>query len=115
MIQRVRMKITILGEQWTIEERTMAEDKGLADCDGYCDKTVRLIVVCKKQDECTLADFEVYRKKVLRHEIIHAFLFESGLHENFGHDTGHDETYVDWIAAQYPKLKRAFKAAGCED
>lgn len=115
MITEARMKIIILGEEWKIEERTMAEDKNLADCDGYCDKTVRLIVVCKKQDECTLADFEVYRKKVLRHEIIHAFLFESGLHESFTPHGGHDETTIDWIAAQYPKLKRAFKAAGCED
>lgn len=109
------MKITILGEQWEIEERTIAEDKGLMDCDGYCDKTVRLIVVGKKEDDCNLADFEVYRRKVMRHEIIHAFLFESGLHENFTHNPGHDETMIDWIAVQYPKLKRAFAAAGCED
>lgn len=109
------MKITILGEKWTIEERTMAEDKNLVGYDGYCDKTVRLIVVGNKADDCDLVDFEGYRKKVLRHEIVHAFLFESGLHENFGHVTGHDETYVDWIAAQYPKLKRVFAEAGCED
>ena len=109
------MKITILGEEWTIEEHTDAEDKALTDCDGYCDKTVRLIVVGKKKDGCDLADFEGYRKKVMRHEIIHAFLFESGLHENFTPQAGHDETTIDWIAVQYPKLKRAFAAAGCEE
>lgn len=109
------MKIIILGEEWTIEERTISEDKGLSDCDGYCDKTVRLIVVGKKADDSNLADFEVYRKKVMRHEIVHAFLFESGLHENFTPQAGHDETTIDWIAVQYPKLKRAFAAAGCEE
>ena len=109
------MKIMILGEEWTIEERTTAEDKILMGCNGYCDKTVRLIVVGKKPDECDLEDFEVYRKKCMRHEIIHAFLFESGICENFKPQCGHDETTIDWIAAQYPKLKRAFAAAGCEE
>ena len=109
------MKIKILGEEWTIEERARAEDKELESCDGYCDKTDRLIVVGKKTDDCNLNDFEVYRKKVMRHEIIHAFLFESGIHENFTPMGGHDETTIDWIAVQYPKLKRAFAAAGCEE
>lgn len=108
------MKIDILGTKYTVKELTRAQDPVLAECDGYCDKTSHLIVVLKKTDDFELDDFEVYRKKCLRHEIIHAFLFESGLHENWTHEQyGHDETYVDWIAAQFPKLCQAFKAAGC--
>lgn len=50
----------------------------------------------------------------MRHEIIHAFLFESGLSENFTHpEYGHDETYVDWIASQFPKMCEVFKEVGC--
>ena len=107
------MKINVLGTQYTIQTKPRAEDPCLNDCDGYCDKTSHQIVVVTRDDGCNLDDFEAYQKKVLRHEIIHAFLFESGLHENWSHVQGHDETYVDWIAAQFPKLMVAFMAAGC--
>jgi hypothetical protein len=53
-------------------------------------------------------------KKQLRHEIIHAFLYESGLGPNFEHykQFGHEETIVDWFAIQYPKIEEAFKSVG---
>lgn len=109
------MELYILGEKWELEERYAFEDDTLENCDGYCDKTVRLIVVCKKEKDCNLSDFEMYQRKVMRHEIIHAFLFESGLHENFMHRDGHDETYVDWFASQYPKISSVFQKAGCAE
>ena len=107
------MKIDILGTEYEIAELTKAEDSELEDCDGYCDKTSKRIVITTKTDECNLDDFEVYRRKLLRHEIIHAFLFESGLQENFEHKQwGHDETMIDWVAVQFPKLMKAFKEVG---
>ena len=108
------MKINVLGTKYTIYERTAEEDKTLNDIDGYCDKTTKVICVTKKTPDSNLGDWEIYRKKVLRHEIIHAFLFESGLHENFKHEEwGHDETFIDWVAVQFPKMKKAFEEAGC--
>lgn len=108
------MKINVLGVEYTIQEATKATDPCLEHCDGYCDKTTKLIVVTQREQDCDLGDFDVYRKKILRHEIIHAFLFESGLHECWEHKPmGHDETYVDWIAVQFPKLLKAFEEAGC--
>lgn len=109
------MKINILGTTYTIKELSKEADPILEDCDGYCDKTSKTIVVAKKSSTCNLDDFEWYRRKVMRHEIIHAFLFESGLHENFTHEGGHDETYVDWIAVQFPKMAEVFKKAGCAE
>ena len=80
----------------------------------YSDKTSKQIVISQKSESCDLDDFEVHRKKVMRHEIIHAFLFESGLQENFKHDEyGHDETFIDWIAVQFPKMAQAFREANC--
>lgn len=106
------MKINVLGSEYTISVKSQQEDKALEKCDGYCDKTSRRIVVASKDADSNLDDFAVYQKKVIRHEIIHAFLFESGLHENWKHpEWGHDESYVDWIAVQFPKLLEAFKAA----
>lgn len=106
------MTIDVLGTEYTIEQRTKDTDPFLSRIDGYCDKTSKLIVITKKEKDCELANFEVYRKKILRHEIIHAFLFESGLHENWTHEMGHDETYVDWIAVQFPKILKAFQKLG---
>ena len=105
-------KIDILGTEYTIEEKSREQDTFLQNVDGYCDKTSKRIVIVTKSDSCELDDFEVYRRQILRHEIIHAFLFESGLHGNLEHKQfGHDETYVDWIAAQFPKLQKAFQDA----
>ena len=108
------MTVNILGTEYEIIEATAAEDAMLEKCEGYCDKTVKTIVISKKAKDCDLKDFSVYQKKVMRHEIIHAFLFESGLSENFTHpEYGHDETYVDWIASQFPKMCEVFKEVGC--
>lgn len=108
------MKINVLGTEYTIRVLSATEDKFLDKCDGYCDKTTKQIVVKAKDDTNQLDNYDVYLKKIKRHEIIHAFLFESGLHENFKHDEwGHDETTIDWFAIQFPKLLAAFKAADC--
>ena len=57
---------------------------------------------------------DVYFKSCLRHEIIHAFLNESGLKDNFEHVNrmGHEETMVDWIAVQFPKIAAVYKELG---
>ena len=107
------MKVNILGTEYGIYEQAESEDGNLAECDGYCDKTIKKIVVTKKPNGSTLGDWEVYRNKVLRHEIIHAYLFESGLHENFQMRDGHDETIIDWMAVQFPKMLKTFEEAGC--
>lgn len=71
--------------------------------------------MAKKDEECEVGEFEVYQKSIIRHEIIHAFMYESGLDANFEHANqfGHEETIIDWIAIQFPKLYKAFEAAGC--
>lgn len=109
------MKINILGTSYTIKECSADEDSFLKDCDGYCDKTSKVICITTKKTVHDDDIFEVYRNKILRHEIIHAFMNESGLQENFEHPKryGHDETTVDWFAIQFPKLMAAFREAGC--
>ena len=107
-------KVSILGTEYTIEIKKKEDDKFLERMDGYCDKTSHRIVVVTKPEDNELDFFEEYQKKVIRHEIIHAFLFESGLHENFKHDEfGHDETMIDWIAVQFPKMIQVFQEAEC--
>lgn len=99
--------VSILGTTYTITE------KHLKDCDGYCDKTTKEIAVAVKEDDCDLGNFEQHRKKVLRHEIIHAYHFESGISENFENKQyGFPETLVDWFAYQSPKIFKTFEELG---
>lgn len=108
------MIINVLGTQYTLQIKDKSEDPFLKQCDGYCDKTVHKIAIAKPDETNELENYEIYQKKVMRHEIIHAFLFESGLHENFKHDEyGYDETMVDWVAAQFPKMLIVFQEVDC--
>ena len=75
------MKLEIMGSMWTVTERTEADDDRLTDCDGYCDWTTKEIVI-EREAEGNLGNMEKYIAKVKRHEIVHAFLLECGLHES---------------------------------
>lgn len=107
------MKINILGSEWTIIERPEAEDKRLDGCDGYCDWTTREIVV-EREMQGNLGDMEAYIRKVKRHEIVHAFLEESGLAECSGTSDAWamNETMVDWIARMGEKIYKAWSDSG---
>lgn len=106
------IKISILGTEYTISKGNAFEDALLETNQGYCDNTRKKIVINELRPELgSKIDIEPVQKRVLRHEIIHAFLFESGLDENS--DWGTDETLVDWIALQFPKLEEAFKKVNC--
>ena len=108
------MKVNILGSEWEIELRSVHEDKELEAGDGYCDWTVKLIVV-EKECEGTLYDMDEYVRKVMRHEIVHAYLFECGLAECSGRTDSwaQNETMVDWLARNGPKIMKTWEEAGC--
>ena len=103
-------KINILGAVWTRKQQSVSENRLLESCDGYCDWTVRRIVVEREQNG-TLADMETYIRKVIRHEIIHAFLFESGLYEAscYSDAWAKNEEMVDWFALQSEKIFKTYK------
>lgn len=108
--------VHILGAKWTIKEQSVSENELLENCDGYCDWTTRELVV-EREQVGTLGDMERYIRKVLRHEIVHAFLFESGLYEaSCSADAwAKNEEMVDWIARQGQKIYDAWKEAGALD
>lgn len=108
---------TILGTPYTVNICSPDEEKLLQSCDGFCDKTSHKICVTTKAEECDLDNFDAYQRKVIRHEVLHAFLFESGMDCNINrYGTGvvssHDEQMIDWFAAQYPKIRRVYEELG---
>ena len=115
------MQVNILGTPYEIVVKKYDED----DCfkeksiDGYCDGFSKEIVVC---DMATNEDWkdekkqtiDVLQKQILRHEIVHAFLNESGLQANASkteNSWAYNEEMVEWIAIQGAKIYKAWKEA----
>lgn len=107
--------ISVLGVDYGVYGHVSREDdKFLERCDGYFDKTAKRVVVAGEDGDNELADFEAYRKTNLRHELIHAFLYESGLDGNsrwHNDEDEHPEQTVEWLAIQFPKMIKAFMEA----
>lgn len=107
------MKVNILGVDYDLTVCTEDEESRLDGCDGFCDETSKEIYVESYQkhenDPHRKLNISVQTNKVKRHEIIHAFLFESGLAENSS--WAQNEEMVDFFAIQFPKLVKAFKDA----
>ena len=103
------MKIHILGAEWTISTSRKKDDEefSIGCADGWSDYTKRKIVVMDKEDYPPQTDKDKYYNQILRHELIHAFLNESGLVS--GSCDWHCEEMVDWLAIQSPKIFEVFK------
>ena len=106
------MTINVLGTQYTITQSH--NDPRLESMDGLCDETTKEIVVETYEGDDgkpgVKGQLDIQRKKNVRHEIVHAFLFECGLAENS--PWAQNEELVDWIAIQGPKIWKAWQEAG---
>ena len=115
------MTINILGTPYTILVKKYDEEESFArfSISGYCDGVLKQIVLC---DMTTYKDWEretkescsLMQKQTLRHEIVHAFLNESGLQANANEAGGawaRNEEMVDWFAIQGPKIYVAWREA----
>lgn len=108
------MTVNVLGAEYRIKYKTPKKDKRLNDIGGYIDFYSKLIVINKRKDG-ELNDYKPYFKKELRHEIVHAFLYESGLAFNTFCVDGAwalNEEMVDWFAIQGDKIHKAWQEAG---
>lgn len=117
------MKVSILGTEYDVEIKKYEEDPAFEkdNIDGYCDGLAKQIVVCDMSTypdfaEETREDCEAAQKVTLRHEIVHAFLNESGLQESSiryaERGWAKNEEMVDWLAIQGPKIYKAWEHAG---
>lgn len=98
-------KINILGQDYQIKVQTAMENPKLIGANGICEFFSKEIIVdVAKPEATTFNNLDEFNKKVLRHEIIHAFLGESELRRYM-----EDEDLVDWIAIQFHKIEEVFK------
>lgn len=105
------MKVNILGAEYEIIEQSENENQKLEGANGICEIWSKKIVIESNLIEphkMLVEEPERFKRKVLRHEIVHAFFAESGL-LNYCHD----ETLIDFLAVQFPKMLIAMREAEC--
>lgn len=115
--------VNVLGTEYTIEVRKVSEDEYMKDnrLSGYCEEENKRIVIADMSEKEYFVGMDEkaqksYYKKVLRHELTHAFLNESGLSDNANTPNcgwAKHEEMIDWIAIQFPKMVQVFKEADC--
>lgn len=116
-------RINILGTTYTVSrvkkgQDTYMDKMGFA---GYCcDVEKKIVILDLKSVPAYKDDTDEYRKKcednTLRHEVIHAFLNESGLAWNsFPQEKAwaKNEEMVDWFAIQFPRILEVYRKLGC--
>jgi hypothetical protein len=104
-------EVNVLGTMYMLAETTEENDARLKGKDGYCDTSEKRCAVDMMRDmpEDGKANPEEYKHTVIRHELIHAFLYESGL------DTcswAMNEEMVEWLSIQIPKIAAEFSRLG---
>lgn len=112
--------VSVLGTKYKIifkNDEEVCQDVGvpIGDCGGYCSWAGKEIVLAMFDKSTDPEDEkENLQKWNARHEIVHAFLSESGLSSNAnGTDCwSKNEEMVDWFALQGPKIYKAWQEAG---
>lgn len=116
------MTLNILGTEYEIRKLKYKDEPYFEkqSVDGYCDGVLHQIVYCdmttfpgcadESADRCAMCE-----RETLRHEIVHAFMNESGLKDSsFTVDCpwAKNEEMIDWMAIQGPKIYKAWADVG---
>jgi hypothetical protein len=116
------MNIDVLGTKYEIIVKKLGEEEvfeRLSVC-GFCDEFNKEILVCDPAscegwEHAEQKIIDIARKEIIRHEIIHAFLIESGLGAATTESSGgwaKNEEMIDWFAVQGLKIYTAWREAG---
>lgn len=103
--------VNILGTEYEILIQSEKDNPKLKECSGLCEQYSKKIIIDdfenQKDDPMLVENFEEFKNKVLRHEVIHAYFGESGLRSesNFAEN----EELVDWIAIMLPRIFKTCK------
>lgn len=107
-------EINVLGTKYKIIVENEEKEPRLKENWGFCDFHTKEIYLrddlgVETEDSCK--NQKDFYNKVVRHEILHAFLYESGLRENSRGCTAwaENEEMIDWIAIQFPKILKVYK------
>lgn len=115
------MTVNILGQEYEIIIKKYDEDEAFKrrSINGYADTYIKQLIICdmhtypgwEYEPEETIKECQ---KETIRHEIVHAFLDESGLSCSAlqtDNSWARNEEMVDWIAIQGIKIYKAWQEA----
>ena len=107
-------QITVLGTPYQVKFGTPSDyPDALTDNDGVADHSVRKIFVKDLTEsqgkKGMLRNQAEYQRHVIRHEIVHVFLDESGLRGSCDWVRIGGEEMVDWLANMIPKINEILK------
>lgn len=108
------IKVNILGTNYEIIFKSIDEEPRLKENWGFTDFHTKEIYITddiEKETENSCKNLIDFKNKVMRHEILHAFLYESGLRENSNSSIAwaENEEMIDWFAIQIPKIVKVYK------
>jgi hypothetical protein len=109
-----RRGIDVLGSIYAIELRDLKDDEQLKDVAGYCSFNGHKMIIRQDQDYFKGKTEEWITNDIcctIRHEIIHAFIYESGLDQctfSYAGAWARNEEMIDWLAIQSPKIFKIF-------
>lgn len=89
--------INVLGQDYTVKFENTRTDVVLKNADGECRWYKKEIVIDDELEPMEHKNF------VMRHEILHAFLAESGLRRY-----REDEDIINWFAWNFEKIQKVF-------
>lgn len=114
----IKDHVSILGTDYRIVcKKHSAKMFVRNDASGLCDSWSKTIYYSDLGDLRRNNKVKI-QKQILRHEIIHAYLSESGLDENSlvpGDAWPINEEMVQWIAVMFPKIMNTFLELGIGD
>jgi len=104
------MKVNVLGTVYRIKYVPSLDSRG-----GETDFYTKEIRISEQKDipaEYKTDNLKEMQRHVLRHELIHAFLFESGMDQSSAaHEAwAVNEEMIDWMAIQMPKIMEAYES-----
>ena len=104
--------INVFGVEYKIFIDSEKDNPKIKGNHGYCETIAKELHLNDnlfnefKDDVMLLKDWKNYWKKVMRHELIHAMIYESGLGDCC--EWADNEELVDWLSMQFPKMLDLF-------
>ena len=88
-------KVNILGTEWNIIFQTIEQDKAFADCDGYCDPTVKKIHVRLYTDEEVKEQKFGYESKMCIRDSINSIIL-------------YNRNMTDWLRCRHSIISNSY-------
>ena len=116
---KIKNSVNILGAKYKIRYAKSTEDREYLseyNWSGCCKELSKEILIGTKEFLNMDNDdvYEKYVKEITRHEVLHAFLNESGLSSSSFKPQAwaKNEEMIDWFAIQSPKIFKVYEELG---